>query len=120
LDEVRIELLGVLEGGDGLGGVEDDVVAVVDHFAAVRPQAPMGPAVGVPRRMAQREPWRLTYFLESLAQFEEPRCVAGTIVEAGGAHGADAVVERACRAALRQRDPPVAAHAIFPRDGIPA
>jgi hypothetical protein len=80
----------------------------------------MGPTVGVPRRMAEREAGRLACFLQPLAQFQEPSGVLGKLLEAGGVYGADTVVESADRAALRQHYPPVAKHAVFARDGIPA
>ena len=85
---------------------ENDVVALVDDFAAVGPQAPMGRTVGVPRCMAEREkPGGTACFLQPLAQLQEPSGVLGELLEAGGTHGADTVVEGADRAALRQRDP---------------
>jgi hypothetical protein len=59
-------------------------------------------------------------FLQPLAQFQEPSGILRELLEAGGAHGADTVVESADRAALRQSDPPVVKHAVFTRDGIPA
>ncbi len=88
-DEVRVELHGVFKGGDSFGGVEDDVVAVVDHFAAVGPQAPMSPTVGISRGVAEREARGFAHFFRPLAQFEEPSGVLGELLEAGGAHGAD-------------------------------
>ena len=75
--KVANELLGVFERRDGLGQVDDDVVVVVHHLAAVRPQAPVNPAVGVAGGVAERKAGRLAGLLEALAQLEIPGGVVG-------------------------------------------
>ena len=74
---------------DGLGEIQDTVVAIVDHFAAVGPQAPMGPTVSVPRGMAEREARGFAHFPKPLAQFKEPSGVLGETPQAGGVHRAE-------------------------------
>ena len=68
-NEGLVELLRVFERGDRLRTVDDDVVLLVDHLAAVRPYDPVAPGVGVARRVAQREAGRQTLGFQSLAKF---------------------------------------------------
>ena len=74
-NERLVQLLRVLERGDRLGAVDDDVVLGVDELAAVRPHEPVRPA-RVARRVAEREARRRALRLQRLAQLEEARHVA--------------------------------------------
>ena len=69
-DERFVELLRVLERGDRLRAVDDDVVLGVDELAAVRPDEPVRPA-RVARRVAERETGRRSLRLQRLAELEE-------------------------------------------------
>ncbi len=73
----------------------------------MRPDQPVGEAVAVADRVAEREARRLVDLLERLAQLEEARVIVGDLVEAGLLERRLAVDERAGGAAERDADPGV-------------
>ena len=70
-DHVVGELLGIFQRLGRLRRVDDDLVVLVDRVAAVRPQAPVGPAVAVARRVTERHAARRVVLLHRLCVFEE-------------------------------------------------
>ena len=103
-NERIVELLRVLERGDRLGAVDDDVVLGIDQLAAVRPHEPMRPA-RVAGRVAEGEARRRALRLQRLAQLQEAREVARHRVEARRLDGALAIDDRIAGGAHHDRAP---------------
>ena len=119
-NHVVVELLGVFERLCGFGRVEDHLVVLVDQVAAVRPQAPMHPAVAVAGGVAERHSARRSVAFRGLGEFEifvgrrrklgEPRLLQRR----------DPVVLHVAAVADRDGDPLVAALAVGDRARHPA
>ena len=121
-DEGRIELLEVGQRRDGLLAVDRDLAGLVDQVAAVRPHQPVGEAVAVADRVAERKAGRLVRLLERLAELEKFAVVVRDLVEARFLHGGAAIGDRAGAAAERNADPVVGllALAVFVAEETPA
>jgi hypothetical protein len=114
------KLLAVVERLLGLGRVEDDLVLGVDHVAAMRPQAPVHPAIGIAGGVAERHAAGRVVALGRLGVFQE---LVGGCREFGEARllqRRDAVVQHIAAVADRDVDPLVAALAVGDRGRHPA
>ena len=118
-DERLVELLRVLERGDRLRAVDDDVVLGVDELAAVRPHEPVRP-VRVAGGVAEREAGRRALGLQRLAQLEEAGDVLRDRVEARGLDLALAVDDALPGGAHHDRDPLLVVHAVRLGRVVPA
>ena len=118
--EGGIELLGVFQRGAGLGRVDGDLAVLVHQLAAMRPQQPVCPVVGITDGLAQGEADRGVLGLQGLAQLEEAGRVLGNGIEAGRLDLAFAIDQGIADHAQRQRDPLAVLGAVLAADVVPA
>ena len=82
-DEGLVEFPRVLKRLDGLGRVDDNLAALVHHFAAMAPDDPMSEVVAVAHGLAQCEAGRFALGLQRFAHLQKFVGLLGKFREAG-------------------------------------